>query len=67
MNRKHFENFDTFDKLFGVIKLAAQENVDEIVVKYDPVYGYPTNISIDADIEGINDEAGYTISDFEIR
>ncbi|MCP4139628.1 MAG: hypothetical protein GY755_04955 [Chloroflexi bacterium] len=62
-----FSAYDTIDELFDVIQLAIERGADEIKVNYDSDYGYPINISIDYDLEGIDDEEGYTISNVEIR
>ena len=67
VERKYLANYDTLGKLFDVIQHAIDANADEISVKYNLNYSYPTNISIDYDLDGIDDEVGYTISDFEIR
>ncbi|MBT3338299.1 MAG: hypothetical protein HN855_10235 [Anaerolineae bacterium] len=67
MESKYFSGYDTLDGLFEVIQRAIEAGADEISVRYDASYGYPTNISIDHDKDGIDDEQGFTISNFEIR
>jgi hypothetical protein len=54
----------TIDDLFGFISEAFADDADEITVEYDPALGYPTSISIDYVREAVDEEIGYTVSDF---
>jgi hypothetical protein len=60
-----FGKYQTLDLIFA--ELEAEENgaADEVTVKYDPEFGFPTEATIDVVKEAIDDELYLTISDFE--
>jgi len=60
-----FSRFTTIDSLFADLKTNLDGAADEVVVTYDPTYGYPVQVNIDMIKEAIDDELALTVSDFE--
>ncbi len=58
--------YKSIDQLFEVIEKAIERKADEIVVKYDPKFGYPTSISIDYIKLAADDEVAYSATDLVI-
>ena len=46
----------TVDSLFGVVGHAIAVRADHLTVEYHPVYGYPTDITIDYDVQTADEE-----------
>jgi hypothetical protein len=42
----------------------ARREADKVEVEYDPVFGFPTSISIDWIRDAVDDEISYTVSDY---
>ena len=61
-----FETYNSIEKLFDVLDSVLNGGADQVTVEYNAEYGYPQSISIDYIQEAIDDEMGFTISDFEI-
>ena len=61
-----FNAVDRIEDLFTVIKNAIDQKVDKLMVEYDPVLGYPRQISIDHNEKAYDDETSYTVLDFAI-
>lgn len=61
-----FERYSTIPKLFNVIQKAIAAQADEISVKYNPQYGYPTNIYINPETMIADEEIWLTISNFQV-
>ncbi len=61
-----FATVDTIEDLFDIIRKAIDNEVDELIVEYDPNLGYPASISIDPIKTAVDEERGYTILDFAI-
>jgi hypothetical protein len=59
-------NADTVEKLFDIIQNAIDDKVDEVTVEYDTAYGYPKGIRIDPLKTAIDEEIGYTVSEFQV-
>jgi len=55
----------TIDRIFSELETDINGAADEVVVKYDPTYGFPTEASIDFIKEAIDDELYLTLSNFE--
>ncbi len=55
--------YRTIDGLFGIIKEARQEAY-KFNADYDSEFGYPVNIGIDYYKDAVDDEIGYTISNY---
>lgn len=54
------------DKLFDVIKVAADAHAYQLQVDYDPDYGYPDAIRIDYSQNVSDDEISFTVSNFAL-
>jgi major membrane immunogen (membrane-anchored lipoprotein) len=68
-----FDNADTIDKLFTILKNAYagkgdfEQKADTIDVTYNPQKGYPTNIYIDVSQMIADEEQGYTVTNLITR
>jgi hypothetical protein len=63
-----FENFSryaTIDRLFTELKADQGGKADEVTVKYDATYGFPTDINIDFIKNAVDDELSLNVSAFE--
>lgn len=61
------EAYKTIDELFDVIITARKENASKIDVKYNSTNGYPESISIDYLKNAVDDEIGYSVSNYISR
>jgi len=64
-NTEYFRRFATIDRLFTEVENLVNGEADEVIVTYDPTYGFPTQISIDYIKNAVDDELSLTVSDFE--
>ena len=53
--------------LFQVVMAAIEQDVHRLVVTYDPQFGFPRSISIDYDEQLVDDEIGFTVTNFTTR
>jgi hypothetical protein len=60
-----FGKYQTIDLTFAELEAGLNGAADEVTVKYDPTYGFPTEATIDVVKEAIDDELYLTISNFE--
>jgi hypothetical protein len=60
-----FNKYTTIDRLFTELEAGLNGGADEVTVKYDPTYGFPTEATIDVVKEATDDEHNLTISNFE--
>jgi hypothetical protein len=60
-----FDKYATIDRIFSELETNISTEADEVVVKYDPTYGFPTEINVDFIKDAIDDELALTISNFE--
>ncbi|MEK6752514.1 MAG: DUF6174 domain-containing protein [Chloroflexota bacterium] len=60
-----YQPYSTMDRLFLKLEADLTGEADNLAVTYDPVYGFPSNVSIDYITEAIDDEISYQISNFE--
>ena len=60
-----FKKYETIDLIFAELEAGLEGAADEVTVKYDPTYGFPTEATIDVVKEAIDDELYLTISNFE--
>jgi hypothetical protein len=60
-----FGKYQTIDLVFTELEAGLNGAADEVTVKYDPTYGFPTEATIDVVKEAIDDELYLTISNFE--
>jgi hypothetical protein len=52
----------TVIELFAVV--AAQANAASLTVEWDPAFGFPSSIQVDSIANAIDDEFGYTVTNF---
>ena len=60
-----FNKYATIDRVFTELEAGLNGAADEVTVKYDPTYGYPTEATIDVEKQATDDELYLTLSDFE--
>jgi hypothetical protein len=60
-----FNRYATIDKVFTELEAGLNGAADEVTVKYDPTYGFPTEATIDVEKQATDDELYLTLSDFE--
>jgi len=66
LNYEYFSKYATINRLFTVLEaVAVDPEAGEVIVKYDPTFGYPTEASIDYIELAADDELYITISGFE--
>jgi hypothetical protein len=65
-NREIFRKYETVDLIFAELEAALNGAADEVTVKYDPTYGFPSEVSMDVVKEAIDDEVYLTVSNFEV-
>jgi hypothetical protein len=60
-----FGKYQTIDLILAELEAGLNGAADEVTVKYDPTYGFPTEATIDVVKEAVDDELYLTISNFE--
>ena len=60
-----FDKYATIDGIFAEVEAGLNGAADNVVVKYDPTYGFPTEVTIDVEQQAADDELYLTISNFE--
>jgi len=60
-----FEKYATIDRIFAELEAGINGAADEVIVKYDPTYGFPTQVTIDVEKQATDDELYLTLSNFE--
>ena len=60
-----FNKYATIDRVFAEVEAGLNGAADNVVVKYDPTYGFPTEVTIDVEQQAADDELYLTLSDFE--
>ncbi|GBE90828.1 DUF6174 domain-containing protein [Nostoc cycadae] len=60
-----FRQYNSIPKLFGIIDDAIAKKASSLTVKYDPKFGYPTQINIDYNQQVADEELYLTISNLE--
>lgn len=60
------DQYSTIDRVFLTLKADQTGDADEVVVAYDPNYGFPVNVAVDNIKEAVDDEISYQVSGFEI-
>ena len=60
-----FDKYATIEGLFTEVEAALNGAAENVVVKYDPTYGFPTEVTIDVSQQVADDELYLTISNFE--
>lgn len=64
-SRELFEKYATIDHIFSELEKDINGEADEVIVTYDPTYGFPAEINIDFIKDAIDDELALTVSNFE--
>ena len=62
---KYFASFDTIEKVFQFTEKSINSKAEKVIVKYDSKLGYPISISVDESKRYVDDEIGYSITNFE--
>ena len=60
-----FEKYATIDRVFAELEAGLNGAADEVIVKYDPTYGFPAEVTIDVKKQATDDELYLTLSNFE--
>jgi hypothetical protein len=60
-----FEKYATIDRVFAELDAGLKGAADEVMVKYDPTYGFPAEVTIDVEKQATDDELYLTLSNFE--
>jgi Zn-dependent M32 family carboxypeptidase len=60
-----FEKYATIDRVFTELEAGLNGAADEVIAKYDPNYGFPTEVTIDVEKQATDDELYLTLSNFE--
>ena len=60
-----FEKYATIDRIFTELKADLNGAADEVIAKYDPTSGFPTEVTIDVEKQATDDELYLTLSNFE--
>jgi uncharacterized protein DUF6174 len=60
-----FEKYATIDRTFTELEADLNGAADEVTVKYDSTYGFPTEVTIDVEKQATDDELYLTLSAFE--
>lgn len=64
-NREIFKKYETLDLIFAELEAGLNGAADEVTAKYDPTYGFPTDVFLDVIKEAVDDELSLTVSNFE--
>ena len=65
-NYEYFAQYATIDNLFTELKGDLNGNVDQVTAVYDPTYGFPMQINIDAMKDAVDDELYLRVTKFEV-
>jgi hypothetical protein len=60
-----FQKYASIDRIFTELKADLNGAADEVMAKYDPTYGFPTEVTIDVEKQATDDELYLTLSNFE--
>jgi hypothetical protein len=60
-----FDKYATIDQFFAELESDLNGAADAVSAKYDPTYGFPTEVTIDFVQEATDDELYLTLSNFE--
>jgi hypothetical protein len=61
-----FSRFATFDNLFTDLQSGPGSKAEEVTMKFDPDYGFPSEVVIDQIKAATDDEYYLTVSNFEV-
>ena len=60
-----FEKYATIDRIFAEVEAGLNGAADNVVVTYDPTYGFPTEVTLDFEQQAADDEIYLTLANFE--
>jgi Zn-dependent M32 family carboxypeptidase len=60
-----FEKYATIDRVFAELEASLNGAANEVIVKYDPTHGFPTEVTFDVEKQATDDELYLTLSNFE--
>ena len=58
--------YSTIDRVFLALKADQTGDAEDVIVAYDPTYGFPANVAVDNIKEAVDDEISYQVSNFEV-
>ena len=61
-----FEKYATIDRVFAEVEAGLNGAADNVVVTYDPTYGFPTQVTLDFEQQAADDEIYLTLSNLEV-
>lgn len=61
-----FEKYATIDRVFTEVEAGLNGGADNVVVTYDPTYGFPNQVTLDFEQQAADDEIYLTLSDLEV-
>jgi len=64
-NYQFYGSYTTIDRLFEQLK-SEMADADEVIVTYDPQYGFPVDVSIDVIKLAMDDELSLSVTNFEV-
>ncbi|NOH04154.1 MAG: hypothetical protein HND47_20365 [Chloroflexi bacterium] len=62
----YYQSYATIDRLFLELEAELNGEADEVLVTYDPLFGFPVSIAIDRIKEAVDDELSLQVSNFEM-
>ncbi|MBP6176930.1 MAG: hypothetical protein KA480_01330 [Anaerolineales bacterium] len=63
---EYYLRYSNMESIFDNLEADISGEADEVIVTYDPAYGFPSQVSIDFIKEAVDDETSYTISYFQL-
>ena len=60
-----FTRYATIDRIFTELEAGLNGGADEVIVTYNPVHGFPQQVSVDMIKQAIDDEISLAVLDFE--
>ncbi|MBV9774483.1 MAG: hypothetical protein JO040_11065 [Gemmatimonadetes bacterium] len=63
---EYFDEYDTIEDLFATVQGVIDHDPYRFSAVYDARRGYPLSYSVDYDRRMVDDEAGFTLTDFEV-
>lgn len=60
-----FNKYATLDRILAEVEAGLNGAADNVIVKYEPTYGFPTEVTLDVEQQAADDELYLTISNFE--
>lgn len=63
---EYYLRYSNMESIFDNLEADLSGEADEVIVTYDPAYGFPSQVSIDFIKEAVDDETSYTINYFQL-